>query len=282
MPLRTARRCAVALLVVSSLVAGCGGSTPDPKPSPTSTGDPAGLALAYQVPKMTSIVATTEAYAEADGQPLELNLFLPPGKERSPAVLLLHGVTRDASPKDYAGHIGWGQALARSGVAAVVINYRAEESGSGPGNADIQAAIEHMRRDKRLDMSAWGMLTFSAGGPYGVRAAADAPEGLAAAGFFYARTEKTSGDPSPETSLTALVKRRPELAFLAAYGALDQIPGITTSRRRLQAEVGRTGSDNVQVLVHPTAGHAFDTIPGEDNEAIVRATVEFFVEQLIS
>jgi dienelactone hydrolase len=281
MPFRTTTRLVLTTALSSLLLVGCGGGEPPGADTPTTTmGNPAGQALAYQVPGMTKIAAATEAYSEAEGLPLEMDLYRPPVERRAPVVLLLHGVTPDASPKDFAGLVGWGQALATSGVAAAVINYRADESGKGVGRDDVEAAIEHLRRDERVDMSRWGLLTFSAGGPYGVRVAASSPRGMAAVGFFYARTEPSDGSPTPATSLATLATKRPDLPVFAAYGALDSLTGIAESQRRLQRAVGRHGSGRVTVLVHPTAGHGFDISGDGDSSAIVRSAVEFFAEEL--
>ncbi|MEV7398427.1 dienelactone hydrolase family protein [Aeromicrobium sp. NPDC092404] len=278
------------LLLITALLmlplAGCGGDSGGaddarPRSSSTPTGNPAGKALAHQVPGMSKIVATTETYAKPDGAALEMDLYTPSGGGRAPVVLLLHGVTPDASPKEFGGFVGWGQALASSGVAAAVVNYRAEESGAGPGADDVEAAIAHLRDHDRIDMSRWGLLAFSAGGPYGVRAAAADPAGLAAAGFFYARTEPSSGAGTDGTSLSTLVTKRRDLPVFAAFGAKDPVPGIAESQRRLQDVVGRDGDGRVLVRVHPTAGHAFDIDDDEDSGEIVRSGVAFFVEHLL-
>lgn len=286
-------RVPLVLTVAAAALTGCAGP-PDVAPTTASataasttasaTASP-GSMLALQLPGMADVAPATEEYVAADGTRLGVDVYLPPGAvEPPPLVLLLHGVTPDADPKSFGAFVGWGQALATSGVAAAVINYRPDDTGADThGSADVAAALTHVRAHAArlgVDGGRVGVLAFSAGAPFGVATAfAAASQPIAALGVLYGPIEPA--DPAASAySLSTGLAARPDLPVFLGYGARDTVPGVAESLARFTASPV-ADRPTVTLQTHETAGHAFDFRARDDrSRQIVQAALDFFAAAL--
>lgn len=288
--MKTGTRRAAALAALVGGLAACA-PAPAPPPAPGSTGatappgatssylnPTAGSVFALQIPGMHAVPVRTEKYGEA-----AFDLYLPEApKAPPPVVVLLHGVAPDPSPKDFGGFVGWGQALAMSGLAAVVPDYRAGETAAEPGRSDVAAVLARVRADAAalgVDGSRIAVVGFSAGGPHAVAAAFDQPA-VKALALFYAVTEPDFGPDTARHSLTARLAERPDVPVFLAHGAQDRVQAVRRSQEAFEAASAGKGWP-VTAVEHPSAGHAFDAVsPDERSEAIVRQAIAFLTERL--
>ena len=258
-------------------------TSPSAVPSPEPVDPSAGAALALQLPGMADADVVSFLYSEN----LAMDLYRPAtGSGPWRVVVLLHGVTRDPSPKDYGGLVGWGQALAASGVAAAVINYRPDDTlQDREGIEDVQAAVRLLREkstELELDGSRLALLGFSAGGPSLVTAAfdpANQPVSAVAGLYPVLDTTKIGGETDVVATLLNEVEKR-RTPVLLAYGADDTVPGVNSAlpvlRRSPATEQGR-----IRLVTHPAGGHAFD-VNNQDarSRAIIQQVLTFLTSQL--
>lgn len=210
----------------------------------------------------------------------ELNVCRARSDRPGALVVLLHGVTTDASPKDHPGLMEWCDRLAGQGLTVAVPNYRPAVEGSPEATDQIAAAVAYVRAhadELRVAPGPIGLVGFSAGGQEWVRAASDrrnAPVGALVG--MYALVEP-SGPPTAGGSLSAMLRERP-VPTLLAVGAQDTAPGIRESFE-LFRQRGRGLA--VRVLEHPDAGHAFDLAPRDARaEEIIGEVDAFLVSEL--
>ena len=218
---------------------------------------------------------------------LAMDLYRPAtGSGPWPVVLLLHGVTPDPSPKDFGGLVGWGQALAASGMAAAVINYRPDDTLADPqGIEDVRAAVQLLRdqaTELELDGSRLALLGFSAGGPSLATAAFDPANQpvRALAGLYPVLNTAAIG---AETDVAATLVDQAEerdIPMLLAYGADDAVPGVNSAlpllRRAPASERGQ-----LRIVTHPAGRHAFD-VNNQDarSRAIIQQVLTFLAGRL--
>ena len=258
-------------------------TSPSAVPSPQPADPSAGSALALQLRDMAEADVVSFLYAEN----LAMDLYRPAsGSGPWPVVVLLHGVTRDPSPKDFGGLVGWGQALAASGVAAAVINYRPDDTLADPqGIEDVQAAVRLLREksvELELDGSRLALLGFSAGGPSLITAAfdpANQPVRAVAGLYPVLDTTKIGGKTDVAATLLNEVEKR-RTPVLLAYGADDTVPGVNSAlpvlRRSAATEQGR-----IRILTHQAGGHAFDVNnPDARSRAIIQQVLTFLTGRL--
>jgi acetyl esterase/lipase len=218
---------------------------------------------------------------------LAMDLYRPStGPGRWSVVVLLHGVTSDPSPKDNGGLVGWGQALAASGLAAAVINYRPDETvADRQGVEDVAAAISLLREqaaDLRLDGSRLALLGFSAGGPSLATAALDpANEPVRAVAGLYPLldTEKVGGDTDFAAALVSGAEER-RIPVLLAYGAKDSVPGVNSALPALR-RAPATKRGDLRIVEHEQGGHGFDvTMQDARSRAIIEQVLTFLTKEL--
>jgi acetyl esterase/lipase len=258
-------------------------TSPSAAPSPQPADPSAGSALALQLPGMADADVVSFLYSEN----LAMDLYRPAtGSGPWPVVMLLHGVTQDPSPKDFGGLVGWGQALAASGVAAAVINYRPDDTlADQQGIEDVRAAVRLLREksaELELDGSRLALLGFSAGGPSLVTAAfdpANQPVGAVAGLYPVLDTTKIGGKTDVAATLLNDVRKR-RTPVLLAYGADDSVPGVNSAlpvlRRSPLTERGQ-----IRLVTHPAGGHAFDVRnPDARSRAIIQQVLTFLTGRL--
>lgn len=121
----------------------------------------AGCALGPSLPEGAEVVEDV-AFHEHDGLRLAGDLYLPPGKERHPAVLLIHGGGwRNGDPGQMA-HLG--RRLAAAGFVAYSSSYRFAPEHRHPTQLeDVRRAMTWLAGQERVDperVAVWG---YSAG-----------------------------------------------------------------------------------------------------------------------
>ena len=295
-PDRLTRLAAAATLLGVLATAACSGpASPTPPntpsssavssapPSPTPADPSAGSALALQLPDMAEADVVSLLYRED----LAMDLYRPAtGSGPWPVVLLLHGVTRDPSPKDFGGLVGWGQALAASGMAAAVINYRPDDTLADPqGIEDVRAAVQVLRdqaAELELDGTRLALLGFSAGGPSLATAAfdpANQPVRALAGLYPVLNTAEIGGETDVAATLVDQAEER-DIPMLLAYGADDAVPGVNSALPLLR-RAPATERGQLRIVTHPAGGHAFD-VNNQDarSRAIIQQVLTFLAGRL--
>jgi acetyl esterase/lipase len=252
-------------------------------PSPTPADPSAGSALALQLPGMAEADVVSLIYRED----LAMDLYRPAtGSGPWPVVVLLHGVTPDPSPKDFGGLVGWGQALAASGMAAAVINYRPDDTlADQQGIEDVRAAVQLLRdqaADLELDGSRLALLGFSAGGPSLATAAfdpANQPVRALAGLYPVLNTAKIGGETDVAATLVDQAEER-NIPMLLAYGADDAVPGVNSALPLLR-RAPATERGQLRIVTHQAGGHAFD-VNNQDarSRAIIQQVLTFLAGRL--
>jgi len=189
-----------------------------------------------------------------------------------PAVLFVHGTSRDESPKDGGLFVGWGQLAAATGVAGVTFNHNGVQE-------DTERAIRYIRRNGPrlgIDGDRLCLASFSAGVTPAMLVALKGSAGkLRCAVAYYGPLDAYYEQSSPLAQL-----KRTSLPVLVAKAGRDTA-AINTSIERFVAKGRRVGA-SVQLLVHPQGGHGFDAESSLRSRAILRRTLEFLRTQLRS
>lgn len=192
---------------------------------------------------------------------------------RLPAVLFVHGRTRDDSPKDVGQYVGWGQLAAASGLAGVTFNHADDP-------ADIVAAIRYVRANGRrlgIDGTRLCVAGYSASAYGAILTAVQQTAGrLRCAVGYYGLLDAELAQLDPATYL-----RAGTLPILIAKAGEDSAQ-INRSIDRFVSNARRVGAP-VELLVHAAAPHGFDVTQHDArSRAIMRRTLEFFRARLLA
>lgn len=224
-----------------------------------------GKAVALQLPGMhLAKVRRNLVYAPGRG----LDVYRPRAADIAlPAVLFVHGSSRDASPKDGGLFVGWGQLAAASGVAGVTFNHNGVQE-------DIEGAIRYVRRNGGrlgIDGDRLCLASFSAGVTPAMLVALKSTAGeLRCAVGYYGFLDAYYAQASPRAQLTAT-----SLPILIAKAGIDA-QGLNSSIDRFVARARKVGAP-VELVVHERGRHVFDAAENDPRaRAIVRRTLAFF------
>ncbi len=228
-----------------------------------------GKAVALQIPGM-HLAKVRRNLVYAPGRRLDIYRPRTAGGAL-PAVLFVHGTSRDESPKDAGVFVGWGQLAAASGVAGVTFNHHGAQE-------DIEGAIRYVRRNGRrlgIDGDRLCLASFSAGVTPAMLIALKATAGkLRCAVPYYGFLDAYYEQASPRAQLTAT-----SLPVLVAKAGIDA-PGLNSSIDRFVARARRVGAP-VELLVHERGRHVFDAAANDPRaRAILRRTLAFLRLQL--
>jgi acetyl esterase/lipase len=265
--------------------------------------DPVGMTIAGM--KRVDVMKN-RIYKRAPTQDLELDVYRPaglPADRRIPAVILVPG---EAPPemmkegKDWGICRSYGELLAASGLAAVPINHRSwmRNALAGEAMSDVDDAVRWVREkadELGIDRDRIAVWAFSGATNYsfgpGLR---NHPSWLRALVASYGPlrvatpSEVTASRPPGELD-DALVELSPATwlrndprgfpAMLVVRGAKDQVVNPLIDEF---LEEARRNHVPIQLLEHPTGGHAFDVlVPDSATEEIVRKTLEFLKARLL-
>ena len=188
-----------------------------------------------------------------------------------PAVLFVHGTSRDESPKDGGLFVGWGQLAAATGVAGVTFNHNGVQE-------DIERAIRYIRRNGPrlgIDGDRLCLASFSAGVTPAMLVALKGSAGkLRCAVAYYGFLDAYYKQASPRAQLTAT-----SLPILVAKAGADT-QGLNSSIDRFVARARRVGAA-VELLVHERGRHVFDAAANDPRaRAILRRTLAFLRAKL--
>ena len=270
---------------------------PGAKGASAYTNPTAGAALVLQIPGMhLAQVRRDQVYTRRSGSPLRLDVYRPraAGARRLPAVLV--GGPWPRAGKDSGQKVGWAQAIAASGLAAVAFDTRSDnylETPYAPAR-DVLAALTYVRRNAArlgIDGSRLCTLGFSIGtAPWHLWAAMAGPApGIRSNVVFYGPLDlhdlEFEVDAKAADDLSAVTYLRRDggriAPMLVAKAGLEGNPGINESIDRVSAEARRVGAP-VEVVTHERGGHGFDVgAPAARSRAVVRRALAFFRSSLL-
>jgi acetyl esterase/lipase len=253
--------------------------------------------VAFKMPGTDAVAVQADLrFQGADGQPLPMDVYLPPdmkNSDRRPVVVIVLGYPDPGFEKGFgikfkqiAAVESWGRLMAASGLIAVAYSNR------DPA-ADLDAVLDHVEKNlgsMGVDGTRVGLWASSGHGPVALsalirrrelRCAAlfypylldlDGGTGVAAAAkmfrFVNASEGKTVDDLPPDMPL-----------FLAKAGK-DEMPGLNEALNRFVAKaVAR--KIPITLVDHPEGPHAFDLYLDNDrSSAIVKGALAFLQSQL--
>jgi alpha-beta hydrolase superfamily lysophospholipase len=256
----------------------------------------AGAALVYQIPGMhRAKVRRNLVYQRVDGSSFRLDVYRPRragASARLPAVLLggPAGAGRATGQK-----IGWSQAIAASGMAAVAFDIRSDERLSSPRAPaeDVAAAIAYVRANAvRLGIDADRLCTlgFSIGtAPWHLWATMRDPQPFVRCNVVYYgaldfESDAWVMDDAARAEFSALTYLRRHGAsippMLVVSAGREEFRGIAESIPRFVAEAARVHAD-VRLLTHPTGHHGFDLQErGRRSRALIAQTLRYLRTRL--
>jgi len=260
--------------------------------------------VVYRIPGMDqALIRKDRSYGKSEGFPLKMDLYQPASfktGDRTPAVVLIHGdapneVLRNA--KEWGVFTSYGRLIAASGMAAVTFNHRSAEGGMKihDAAADVDALLKYVRghaADLGVDADRICIWVFSAGGPYGLRAAMEGPPPFVRCivSYYALMDLQRLRDRIPRQVLDDTLKVFSPIEYLKLYAKrlppmlvmkadLDT-PAINGAIDRFVVEARAQGA-GVELLIHPAGRHAFDTLDDDPKSAaIIRETLEFVAKNL--
>jgi len=192
-----------------------------------------------------------------------VDLYLPAGAGRAPAVVLVHGGPIRpgmVSPREWPAYVGYGGLLAEAGLVGVMLQHRFVEDASLTGSLeDIERAIGTARSHPRVDPDRVVVWAFSAGGCLLGPFLADPPRGLCAVAATYAYLGDLEPDDGIVGPLSAVAGglRHPALVTRVEH-ELDWV------EESVAAWLAATAGADVTVIDVPGAHHGFETIEHTD------------------
>ena len=284
----------VALAAVLAVAAAASGADSARYRNPT-----AGAVLTLQLPGMhRAQVRRDVVYRRVGGVRLRLDVYHPRTSQRRrlPAVLL-GGPPAFRAGKDSGQKVGWAQAIAASGLAAVAFDTRPDRLLSTPAQpaSDVAAAIAYVRshaRALRVDGDRLCTLGFSIGtAPWHLWATMRDPQPFMRCNVvFYGPLDfrelapqfgMSAGDAEEYAPLTHLRRQGARVPpMLVVRAGREGNVSINESIARFVEEAERVGAD-VRVATHETGGHGFDVgAPGARSRALIREALGYLRDRL--
>jgi acetyl esterase/lipase len=256
------------------------------------------MRIVFSVPGMDAVnVRRDVIYKSAQGEPLHMDIYSPPGEVRSrPVVILVHGgpIPRMGA-KRMGVFVSYGELLAASGFVAVTFDHRfLAPVRLADAGGDVTDAIVHVRTNADslgVDPERVALWAFSGGGPFLASPLRERPAWLRAVVAYYAALdlpEPESGQASennpelrqefsPTCSLAEDARKVPPV-FVARAG-LDH-PWLNSTIDRF-VQVALTQRAMLDVLTHPDGHHGFDILDDDfRSKQIIRRTLEFLRDNL--
>jgi len=211
-----------------------------------------------------------------------VDLYLPGGTGRVPAVVLVHGGPirpEMVSPRRWPAYVGYGRLLAEAGLVGVMLEHRFLEGRSLTDSYDdVLRAIDAARSHPRVDPDRITLWAFSAGGCLLGPFLADPPPWLRAVAASYAYF----GELEPDDGL---------VGPLSAVAAGLRVPALVTRVEHelalvdesVTAWLAATSDADVTVMDVADAHHGFETIDHSDAaRQAVRDAVHWVVDRNLS
>jgi acetyl esterase/lipase len=256
------------------------------------------MRIVVSIPGMDAVVARRNlVYKTADGEPLHMDVYSPPGPARPrPVVVLIHGgpIPR-VGAKDMGVFVSHGELLAASGFVAVTFNHRfLAPNRLTDAGADVADLIAHVRAQAGslgVDAERVALWAFSGGGPFLTAPLRDRPVWLRAVVAYYAVLDLQEPPPGLDTGVSTELRQ----AFSAIRGLGDDArtaPPLLVARAGLDhpwlnggidrfVQAATTKGATLDLLNHPEGRHGFDILDDDArSKQTIRRTLEFLRDQL--
>jgi acetyl esterase/lipase len=256
------------------------------------------MRVVLSVPGMDAVSTRRDlVYKTAEGQPLHMDVYSPPGPPRPrPAVILVHGgpIPRIGA-KNMGVFVSYGELLAASGFVAVAFDYRFLAPGrladAGGDVADLVAYVRTNAASLGVDPERLALWAFSGGGPFLAAPLRERPAWLRAVVSYYAVLDLQQPPPGADSGISDELRRtfsaihslgedaRSAPPILVARAGLDN-PWLNAGVDRfVQAAVAHGAS--LDLLNHPEGRHGFDILDDDArSKQIIRHTLEFLRDRL--
>ncbi|MYS10032.1 alpha/beta hydrolase [Streptomyces sp. SID6041] len=207
-----------------------------------------------------------------------LDVHLPDGEGRRPAVLFVHGgpvdADRVATPRDTPFYRGYARYVAGLGVVGATVDHRLYAlTDYARAAGDIADTVETLRSHPRVDPDRIALWVFSGGGLLAADWLAAPPPWLRCLALSYPVLGTPPGWETVE-------RRFRPVTALAGAGALPVVlvragrehPAFAATVEEFLAAAGRHGTD-VEIVDVPDGRHGFEALDRTDasREAVVRA-----------
>ena len=245
------------------------------------------------VPGMEAVRARHDLpYKTADDQPLYMDVYSPPERQRPcPVVILVHGGPIPVIGARRMGvFVSYGELLAASGFVAIAFDHRFLAPARLPeAGGDVADLIAHVRANADalgIDPERVALWAFSGGGPFIAAGLRERPAYLRAVVAYYAVLDLPA--PAPENDGGIGPSVREAFSPVEALGEdARSAPPVLVARagrddpqlnggldRFVQAALTRGAA--LDLLNHPEGRHGFDILDDDDrSKQIIRRTLEF-------
>lgn len=256
------------------------------------------MRVVFSVPGMDAVhVRRNLVYKTADGQPLHMDVYAPPGPSRArPAVILVHGgpIPRIGA-KNMGVFVSYGELLAASGFVAVTFDHRFLTPAQLPdAGRDVKDLVAHVRENADslgVDAERLALWVFSGGGPFLAAPLLERPAWLRAVVAYYAVLDLERPPAGTDDGLSAEQRRnfsairglgesaRNAPPILVARAGLDN-PWLNDGIERFVQAAFESGA-TLDLLNHPEGRHGFDILDDDPrSKQIIRRTLEFLRDHL--
>jgi acetyl esterase/lipase len=256
------------------------------------------MRIVLSVPGMDAVSARRDlVYKAAEGRPLHMDVYSPPGLARSrPAVILVHGgPIPKVGAKNMGVFVSYGELLAASGFVAVAFDHRFLAPGrladAGGDVADLVAHVRTTAPSLGLDPDRIALWAFSGGGPFLAAPLRERPAWLRAVAAYYAVLDLQQPPPGADSGIGDQMREsfsairglgedaRGAPPLLVARAGLDD-PWLNGGIDRF-VQAAMTRGASLDLLNHPEGRHGFDILDDEARSTqIIRRTLEFLKDHL--
>ena len=256
------------------------------------------MRIVFSAPGMDAVSARRDlVYKAADGEPLHMDVYSPPGPPRPrPAVVLVHGgPIPKLGAKNMGVFVSYGELLAASGFVAVAFNHRfLAPTRLSDANEDVTDLIAHVRANAGslgVDPERLAVWAFSGGGPFLASPLRERPAWLRAVVAYYAILDLQEPAPGADSGVTTEVRE----AFSAIRGLGEDArnaPPVLVARAGLDhpwlnggvdrfAQAAVAKGATLDLLNHPEGRHGFDILDDDArSKQIIRHTLDFLRDHL--
>jgi acetyl esterase/lipase len=257
------------------------------------------MRVVLSVPGMDAVTVRRDlVYKTADGQPVHMDVYSPPGPSRPrPAVILVHGgPTPRIGAKNMGVFVSYGEMLAASGFVAVAFDHRflapQRLAEAGEDVADLTSHVRAASTSLGVDPERLALWAFSGGGPFLAAALRERPTWLRALVAYYAVLDLQPPPSGAESGVDAEVRRRFS-AILALPDDARSAPPLLVARAGLDNSWLNDGIDRfvhaataagatLDLLNHPGGRHGFDILDDDPrSRQVIRRTIDFLRDHLV-
>lgn len=256
------------------------------------------MRVVFAVPGMDAADARRDlVYKTADGQPLAMDVYSPPGPARPrPAVILVHGGPIPMLGARRMGvFVSYGELLAATGFVAVAFDHRfLAHDRLEDAAQDVADLVQHVRGEAAglgVDPDRLALWAFSGGGSFLAAPLRERPSYVRALVAYYAVLDLQEPAPGAESGLGPEVRRA--FSPLHALGEdARSAPPLLVARAGLDTPWLNDGVDRfvegalakgatLDLLNHAQGRHGFDILDDDDrSKHVIRRTIDFLRDHL--